>query len=118
MLRMSKKKEETHGKSHVRKNDTVLVRTGKDRGKKGKVLRVIPSKGTAIVERVNFLKKHTRPNPQRNVKGGVVEREAPVQISNLTVICPSCSEPSRFGTKRTAEGAVRVCKKCETELAS
>lgn len=104
-------------KKKIKKNDEVVVLSGKDRGKKGKVLRVLPTKGTAIVERVNFSKKHQRPNPQKNVKGGILEREAPIRLSNLMVVCPSCGEPSRLGRKVTDLGTVRYCKKCNTELA-
>jgi large subunit ribosomal protein L24 len=111
-----KGKEAPRQKSHVRKGDTVKVRSGKDSGKQAKVLRVIPSKGTAIVERINMLKKHTRPNPQKNIKGGILERESPIRLSNLQVICPSCNEPTRTGSHRSAEGARRFCKKCETEM--
>src|SRR5215212_7603540 len=102
-----RKVELAAAKPHVKKNDTVVVLSGKDRGKQGKVLRVNSGKGTAIVERVNFLKKHTRPNPQKNQKGGIVEREAPIRMANLQVVCPSCGEASRTGTHRTAEGAKR-----------
>jgi large subunit ribosomal protein L24 len=108
--------EPLRSKPHVKKNDTVVVLSGRDRGKQGKVLRVNAAKGTAIVERVNFLKKHTKPNPQQNVKGGILEREAPIRISNLQVVCPSCGEASRTGSHRTAEGAKRYCRKCETEM--
>lgn len=105
-------------KANIKKNDEVVVISGKDRGKKGKVLRVLPTKGTAIVERVNFARKHQRPNPQKNVKGGILEREAPIRLSNLMVVCPSCGEPARLGRKVTDLGTVRFCKKCNTELAS
>ena len=111
-----KEKEVPRQKSHVRKGDNVMVRSGKDSGKQAKVLRVIPSKGTAIVERINMLKKHTRPNPQKNIKGGILERESPIRLSNLQVICPSCNEPTRTGSHRSAEGARRFCKKCGTEM--
>jgi len=111
-----REKEVQRIKPHLRKGDTVLVTAGKDRGKRGKILRVIPLKGTAVVERVNLLKKHTRPNPQKNVKGGILERESPIRMSNLQVICPSCGEATRTGSHRTAEGAKRFCKKCETEM--
>jgi large subunit ribosomal protein L24 len=111
-----KQKEVPLHKGHVRKGDTVLVLSGKDRGKQAKVLRVIPSKGTAIVERVNLAKKHSKANPQKNVKGGILEREAPIRLSKLQVVCPSCSEPTRTGSHRTAEGAKRFCRKCETEM--
>ncbi|MCM2315136.1 MAG: 50S ribosomal protein L24 [Thermoanaerobaculia bacterium] len=108
----------TTSKVHVKKNDEVLVISGKDRGKRGKVLRVIPTKSAAVVERVNFIKKHTRANPQRNIKGGILEREAPIKLSNLQVICPSCSEPARLGRKATEKGSVRVCRKCKTEFSN
>ena len=102
--------------THVKKGDTVLVTGGKDRGKRGKVLRVHPGKGTALVERVNLQKKHTRANPQKNVKGGILERESPVRIDKLQVICPSCNQPARLGARRTEEGGVRFCRKCNTNL--
>ena len=111
-----KQKELPQHKGHVRKGDTVLVLSGKDRGKQAKVLRVIPAKGTAIVERVNLLKKHTRPNPQKNIKGGILERESPIKLSKLQVVCPSCNEPTRTGSHRTAEGSKRFCKQCDTEM--
>ena len=109
-------KAEPHGKSHVRKGDNVVVLSGRDKGKQGKVLRVLASKGSAIVERVGFLKKHTRPNPQKNQKGGIVEREAGVRLDKLQVICPSCNEPARLGSHRTAEGVARFCRKCNSDL--
>lgn len=111
-----KHKEQPRIKPHVRKGDTVVVLAGKDRGKQGKVLRVIPTKGTAVVERINFLKKHTRPNPQKNVAGGILEREAPVKLSNLQVVCPSCNAPARTGTHKNETGTSRFCKKCNTEM--
>src|ERR1044072_7982961 len=101
----TKQKEQPASRPHVKKGDTVVVLSGKDRGKQGKVLRVNPVKGTALVERVNFLKKHTRPNPQRNIQGGILEREAPIKLSNLQVICPSCNQPTRTGSHRAAGGA-------------
>jgi large subunit ribosomal protein L24 len=77
------------------------------------VLRVLSSSGRAIVEHVNMIKRHTKPNPQKGIQGGILEREAPVQVSNLKVICPECGEPSRVGRKRLEDGrGVRVCKHC------
>jgi large subunit ribosomal protein L24 len=73
-------------------------------------------KGTAIVERANMMKKHTKPNPQRNVAGGVLEREAPIKLLNLQVVCPSCDKPTRTGKHRTEEGSTRFCRKCDTEM--
>jgi large subunit ribosomal protein L24 len=112
----TKQKEIVRVKPHVKKNDTVLILTGKDRGKQGKVLRVNATKGTAIVERANMMKKHTKPNPQKNVSGGVLEREAPIKLSNLQVVCPSCDKPTRTGSHRTEEGSARFCRKCNTEM--
>ena len=109
-------KEAPKHKGHVRKGDTVRVLSGKDRGKQAKVLRVIPSKGTAIVERVNLAKKHSKANPQKNVKGGILEREAPIRLAKLQVVCPSCNEATRTGSHRTDEGAKRFCKNCDTEM--
>jgi len=100
----------------IRTDDQVLITSGKDKGKQGKVLRVNPSKGTAIVERVNFFKKHTRPNPQKNQQGGILERESPIKVDKLQLICPSCGEAARTGSHRTAEGATRFCKKCKAEV--
>ncbi|HEV2854501.1 MAG TPA: 50S ribosomal protein L24 [Thermoanaerobaculia bacterium] len=100
-------------KVNVKKNDQVLVTTGKDRGARGRVLRVLASEGKAIVERVNMIKRHTRPNPNKGIQGGILEREAPIQISNLKVICPECGKPSRMGRNRLEDGrGVRVCKNC------
>lgn len=112
----TKQKTEPASKPHVKKGDTVVVLGGKDRGKQAKVLRVMPAKNAAIVERVNLIKKHTKANPQRNVAGGILEREGPVRLSNLQVICPSCNEPTRTGSHRTNEGANRYCRKCNSEM--
>lgn len=103
----------TKPKLNVKKNDQVLVRAGKDRGARGKVLRVLASEGKAIVERVNMVKRHTRPNPQKGIQGGILEREAPIAVSNLMVICPECGKASRLGRRRLEDGrGVRVCKNC------
>jgi len=103
------------GKSlFVKKNDNVLVITGKDKGKKGKVLRVLPRDSKALVERINFVMKHTRANPGKNIKGGILEKEAPIHISNLMVICRECGEPTRVNYTRLEDGKrVRICKKCK-----
>ena len=100
-------------KVNVKKNDQVLVTTGKDRGARGRVLRVLAADNKAIVERVNMIKRHTRPNPNKGIQGGILEREAPIQISNLKVICPECGKPSRLGRQRLDDGrGARVCKNC------
>jgi large subunit ribosomal protein L24 len=100
-------------KVKVKKNDQVKVLAGRDAGIQAKVLRVFPAKGKALVERVNLIKKHTRPNPQKQVQGGILEREAPIDLSKLMVVCPECSKPTRIGRKRLEDGrGVRLCKKC------
>jgi large subunit ribosomal protein L24 len=99
-------------KIRLKKNDTVEVLTGKDAGKQGKVLRVIPEKNRVIVQGVGFVKRHTRPNPQRNIKGGIAEREAPIHASNVMVVCGECGQRTRIGSKRLPDGRkVRVCRR-------
>jgi large subunit ribosomal protein L24 len=101
----------------VKKEDKVRVIAGKDRGKTGRVLRVLPDKGRALVEGVAFVRRHTRPNPSKNIKGGIVERESSVHLSNLKVICPECGEPTRVGRSFLEDGKkVRVCRKCKGTL--
>ena len=97
----------------VRKNDTVIVTTGKDSGKRGRVLKVLPAKNRVVVEGVNIIKRHTRPNPQRNIKGGIVEREASVHASNVQLICPECGKMTRIGHRMDGERKQRICRKCE-----
>jgi large subunit ribosomal protein L24 len=99
-------------KTPVRKNDTVVVRTGKDRGKRGRVLRVLAEKNRVVVEGVNMIKRHTRPNPQKNIKGGIVEREAPIHASNVMLLDPDSNEPTRVGIKTLPDGRrVRIGRK-------
>jgi len=101
----------------IRKNDNVVVTTGKDRGKRGRVVRMVPEKNRLVVEGVNIIKRHTRPNPQKNVKGGVVEREAPLHASNVQIVCPECGKPTRIGKKILDDGRkVRICRKCDGVL--
>ena len=98
----------------IRRNDNVVVITGKDRGKRGRVLKVDPSKNRLIVEGVNFIKRHTKPNPQRQIKGGVIEREAALHASNVQLVCPECDKPTRLGRRVLGDGRkVRICRKCE-----
>jgi large subunit ribosomal protein L24 len=98
----------------IRKNDNVLVITGKNRGARGRVLKVDPSKNRLVIEGVNMIKRHTKPNPQKNIKGGVVEREASVHASNVQLVCPECGKQTRIGRKILGDGRkVRICRKCE-----
>ena len=97
----------------VRRNDNVLVIAGKDRGKRGRVLKVLPEHNRLIVEGVNLIKRHTKPNPGRNIKGGIVEREASLAASNVQLLCPECGAQTRIGRKILGDGRkVRVCRKC------
>jgi large subunit ribosomal protein L24 len=109
--------EATRNRIRLRKNDTVVVLAGKDAGKRGKILKVIPEKNRIIVQGVGFVKKHTKPNPQRNIKGGIAEREAPIHVSNVMILCPECNDRTRIGAKRQGDGRkVRICRKCDGVL--
>jgi large subunit ribosomal protein L24 len=96
---------------NIKKGDEVLVIRGRDRGARGRVLRVLPAERKAIVERINMIKKHTRANPSRNVKGGILEKEAPIALASLQLIDPSSGKPTRVGRRRLQDGSlVRVAK--------
>ncbi len=99
----------------IQRNDTVQVITGSDKGKQGRVLRVMPDAGRILVEHVRMVKKNVRPNPQRNIKGGIAEQEAPLQVSNVMLVCSNCG-PTRVGYKFEGDTKVRVCKKCGQTL--
>jgi large subunit ribosomal protein L24 len=101
----------------IRKNDQVKVIAGKDLNKTGRVLRVLREKGRVVVEGVSFLKRHTRPNPQKQIKGGIVEREAPIHVSNVMIVCGACGKPTRIGHNILADGKkVRICRSCNSSL--
>jgi large subunit ribosomal protein L24 len=110
-------------KLKIRTGDSVEVRAGKDRGKRGKVLRVLPEENRVVVEKINMIKRHTKPRPaprsaggQGVIPGGVIEREAPINASNVAIVCPD-DGPTRVGYKLTDDGGkVRVCRKCGKEL--
>ena len=99
----------------IRRNDQVKVMSGRDKGKQGRVLRVMPEQGKVLVEHVMVVKKHVRPDPQHNVKGGIAEQESPISISNVLLVCGQCG-PVRVGHEIRGERKVRVCKKCGTTL--
>ena len=102
----------------IKKNDKVKVLSGKEKGRQGKVLKVIREKGAALVERLNFVKRHTRAG-KVGQQGGIIEKEAPIRLSKLMVICPKCSKPTRTGTRVIEDGTkVRFCKKCSEQLES
>ena len=97
--------------AHVRKGDTVIVVAGKERGKKGKVLRVIPEKGRVVVERLNMIKKHQRPT-QKIRQGGIIEREGAIHLSNVMLVDPASDKPTRVGMKALSDGKkVRVARR-------
>ncbi|GKT08330.1 50S ribosomal protein L24 [Desulforhabdus sp. TSK] len=104
---------EVQKKFHIKKNDTVMVIAGKDKGKSGKVLRLVPKKNRAIVEKLNMVKRHMRPGAQSR-QGGILEKEAPIEISNLMLVCSKCTDPTRVGYKILDDNRkVRYCKKCK-----
>jgi large subunit ribosomal protein L24 len=101
----------------IRKNDIVKIMTGKEKGKVGRVIRVVPEKGRIFVEKVNMVKRHTKPG-KANPRGGIVEKEAPLSLSNVLVMCDKCSKPTRIGMAVDESGERnRVCRKCGTVLA-
>jgi len=99
----------------IKKGDTVLIVKNKDRGKKGKVIKVIPKDSRIIVEGVNLVKKHLKPKTAAE-KGKIIEIPAPLSWSNVRVICPSCSRPTKIGFRLENEKKVRYCKKCKKSL--
>ena len=108
---MKKKKSLFTGKLRIRRGDVVLVTVGKDRGASGKVLRVLPAKGRVIVEGVNKIKRATRANPQKNIKGGILEREASIAVANVQLKDPETGKATRIGVRTEGEERVRYAKK-------
>jgi large subunit ribosomal protein L24 len=101
----------------IRKEDQVRVIAGRDKGKTGRVLFVDPARKRITVEHVGMIKRHTRPNPSKNVKGGILEREAGIAISNVMLVCPGCNKHARVGHNFLPDGTkVRVCKRCGATL--
>lgn len=96
----------------IKKNDSVLVTTGREKGKKGRVISVHPDKGSLLVERLNMVKKHMKPT-RKYAQGGIIEKEAPIHISNVMLMCPKCNKPTKIGNTILSDGKkVRQCKKC------
>ena len=103
-------------KMSVKKGDQVKVLSGKDKGAQGEVLRALPAEGKVVVEGVAIVKKAQRPTPM-NQQGGIIEQEAPIDVSNVMLVCPSCGKPTRVGHGKNAEGKkIRICKKCGAEF--
>ena len=102
-------------KMQFRKNDIVYVVKGKDKGKTGKVLKVIPEKNRLIVEKINFLKEFIRPDRSKQKQGGIMEKEAPIQAANVMLFCSDCSRPARVKTKVLEDKSkIRVCARCQS----
>jgi large subunit ribosomal protein L24 len=102
--------------ARIRKNDTVMVITGRDRGKTGKVIHVVPEEGRATVERLNMVKRHTKARGPQSPYG-IVEKEAAIHLSNLMIMCDKCNAPVRMGKLRLQDGrSVRICRRCKGEL--
>ncbi|GAB4280008.1 MAG: 50S ribosomal protein L24 [Coriobacteriia bacterium] len=99
----------------IRKGDKVRVIAGKDKGKEGRVLRTSPALSRVYVEGVNIQKRHSRPT-NKNPQGGIIEIEGPIHVSNVMLLCPNCSQPTRVGRVREDGVRQRVCKKCEKEI--
>lgn len=99
-------------KTFLRKGDEVIVLSGKDKGKRGKIQRMLRSKGTVIVEGINLVKKHARPS-KNNPQGGVIDKAMPLPAAKLMLICAGCGQPARIKRERTPDGSLaRICKKC------
>jgi large subunit ribosomal protein L24 len=103
----------------IHKKDKVLVLAGKNKGKQGEVIEVIPSSGRVLVSAINFVKRHTRPNPAAGQPGGIREKEASIHLSNVMLICPKCSRPMRPKSDQLSDGKkARTCRKCGEMIVS
>jgi large subunit ribosomal protein L24 len=103
----------------IHKGDQVMVVSGKEAGKTGKVMRVEGDDGRVVIEHLNMMKKATRPNPKKNPQGGIIEREASIDVSNVMLMCPACNQPTRVGYRFTDGGSkVRVCRRsnCHADI--
>ena len=114
-MREAKQKAVRQG---IRHGDMVKVMAGRSKGKTGKVLSVNPAKGTVTVEHANIIKKHTRPNPSKNIRGGILDKEGPIHASSVMLICPSCGKHTRVGHSTLPDGSkVRTCRRCKATIA-
>jgi large subunit ribosomal protein L24 len=112
-----KLQEQSRFSTLLRRGDTVRIISGRDKGKTGKVLYVNPLKRTLTVERANMIKRHTRPNPSKNIKGGILDKEGPIHISNVMIVCPGCGKHTRIGRIALPDGTLgRSCRRCGTNL--
>jgi large subunit ribosomal protein L24 len=120
-MAVAQKKPAPPASVDIKKEDTVKVISGRDKGKTGRVLRVDRETGKLLVEHVMMVKRHTRPNPGKQVKGGIAERESPIPVSNVMIVCPSCGKATRIGhhVEAVAGGKARrtrTCRKCNATL--
>ena len=120
-MAVAKKRPEPPARIELKKEDTVKVISGRDKGKTGRVLRVDHERGRILVEHVSMVKRHTRPNPGRQIKGGIAERESPLAVSNVMIVCPGCNKAVRIAhhMDQIAGGRTRrsrVCRKCGSAL--
>jgi large subunit ribosomal protein L24 len=105
--------------AHLRKDDRVKVLAGKEKGRQGKVIKIFKDKDTALVERLNMVKRHMKAGSSAGQHGGIIEKEAPIRLSKLMLVCPKCSKAARTGMKVLEDGSkVRYCKKCSEQLES
>ena len=103
--------------STIKKNDKVEVLSGREKGRQGKVLKILKEKNMALVERVNMVKRHTKPGGKAGQQGGIIEKEAPLKLSKLMVVCPKCAKTTRIGSRVLEDGErVRYCKKCSEQI--
>ncbi len=109
---MARQKTSQRIRIRLRKDDLVEVISGRDAGKRGKVLMVLPDKGRVVVQGINYIKRHTRPNPQKNIKGGIAERESPIHVSNVMIVSPDDDKKTRIGSKLQPDGTkVRIARR-------
>ena len=101
---------------HVKTGDRVIVTAGKDKGKQGNITKAMPSENKVVVEGVNMITKATKANPAYGIQGGLIKKEAPLDSSNVMIVCPSCEKPTRIAHKVIDGKKVRVCKKCGEQL--
>jgi large subunit ribosomal protein L24 len=101
----------------IKKNDTVILTAGKDKGKTGKVLKVIPEKNRVVVEKLNFIKEFIRRDQGKNIQGGIMEKEGPIHVSNVQIYCSECAQGVRVRSKKLEDGSkVRICSKCDITI--
>lgn len=113
---LAKERANRRGKPYIRRDDVVYVVAGRDKGKKGRVLRVLPEKGVAFVEGVNVLVKAIRPDPQLAQSGGFIKREGPIALSNLQLFCSHCNKPTRIARRVSGDKKERICKRCNNPI--